>query len=190
MNSPMKINDKLFSEGKIICIKCKKIKNISNFWKDRTRRHGYDKACKECTKKRQRNEWRRFGSQPIRMYQRLQQNTLGRAKKGFDKHKLNISKEDFITWYNNQEKKCDYCKLSLDEFLRVRKYFGKQTQKTSRFGIDRKDNNSSYSTKNIVLSCVICNGLKGYFHDYETFKEIAKNFVRPKLIEILKNDKN
>lgn len=185
----MKRNDQLFDQGKRHCKICKEIKILNDFWKDKNRRNGYDAACKKCTKKRQRGEWKRFGSQPIRMYQRLQQSTQGkRSKKGLYRHQLTISKEEFIEWYNSQAKVCVYCKLDLNQFLKVRNKFGKQAQKTSRFGIDRKDNNLPYSLNNIVLSCVTCNGLKGYFFDFTDFCKIAKTYITPKLEKILKNE--
>jgi hypothetical protein len=187
----MKAYDELFKDGKIKCKTCKQEKNLSEFWKDKSRKRGHDTQCKDCSKKRQRNEWSRFSDHPARMYNRLLQLCSGaRVKKGLSQHKLNISKQDFIKWYSAIEKKCEYCNLELESFKKINKYFGKQTQATSRFGIDRKNNSVSYEIGNIVLCCVICNKLKGYFHEYESFKKIADEFVKPKLNKLLKNEKN
>ena len=187
----MKILDELFKEGLIRCKSCKKTKSLDNFWKDKGRKRGYDPQCKDCSKKRQRNEWERFGSQPNRMFNRLIQLTSGtRATKGHQRHKLKISKKDFYTWYQNIEKKCVYCEYNLNEFNQIKKHFSKQIQKTQRFGIDRKNNSLPYKLDNIVLCCVICNGLKGYFHDYPSFKKIANKYIKPKLNELTKIEEN
>ena len=48
--------------------------------------------------------------------------TLGtstRGQKGHSQHKLLITKDEFIKWYNNQTKTCAYCGLSIDEYLKI-----------------------------------------------------------------------
>ena len=134
------LNSELFKKEKRKCKRCKEIKSLSQFWKNKSNPQGYDVECKYCSKTRQKDEWKRFASQPVRMYQKLQRIALGyRAKKGYSQHKLEISKDEFIKWYSNQDKYCTYCGLSLDEFLKIRKHFGKLTQKTNKFGLDRKE---------------------------------------------------
>jgi len=181
-----KTNAYYFTVGKRHCRKCKEIKSLSEFWKEKSRSQGYSPTCKNCSKARQRSEWKRFGMQPVRMYQRLQQLTLGsRSKKNYVQHKLLINKEEFIEWYNKQKKQCVYCGLNLEEFLKIKKYLNKFMQKTNRFGIDRKNNNLPYHEDNIVLCCAQCNSLKGYLFSYIEFKEIVKKHIKPKLIKYL-----
>ena len=148
------LNRELLKKGKRKCKSCQQILNISNFWKDKRNQGGLDTRCKDCCKARQRSEWKRFGSQPIRTYQKLQQLCLGiRSKKGHSQHKLKITKDEFIEWFNRQDKNCVYCGLDLEEFVKVRKHFGKLAQKTNKLGIDRKENNLPYTLDNIVLCC-------------------------------------
>jgi len=186
----MKAYDELFKKGLLNCKTCKEHKKITEFWKDKSRKRGYDSQCKDCSKKRQRNEAIKFGHLPYKMYMKLLQLCSGvREKKGLSQHKLNISRQEFIKWYSEIEKKCEYCDLELENFRSIKKYFGKHTQATSKFGIDRKNNSLSYELGNIVLCCVICNKIKGYFHDHESFKKIANEFVKPKLNKLLKHEK-
>lgn len=63
------------------------------------------------------------------------------------RHKDIISREEFIEWYNNEEKKCFYC--------------GILPQENSRLTIDRLDNKKGYEKGNIALACFPCNKVKG-----------------------------
>lgn len=178
--------DELFLEGKLRCKTCKLIKPKEEFWKDKSQKRGFDRQCKLCSKARQNREWSKFGSEPGRMYNRLLQLTEGtRSYKNHSRHQRNISKKDFINWYENQDKKCHYCSLNLEEFNEIKNHYNKQIQRTKRFGIDRKNNELPYQVDNIVLCCVICNGLKGYFFDYQTFKELSREYIKPKLSKLL-----
>ena len=187
----LQTNLKLFQEGKRRCRICKVIKLLNEFWKDKSKPQGYGALCKECDKKRQRNEWKRFGSQPVRMFQRLYQLCSGyRAKKNHLNHKLDISQKEFVDWYSKQEKICYYCGFTLEEFLSIKSNFiNTQISNTTRFGIDRKNNLISYKKENIVLCCVICNRLKGYFFNHNDFKNISEKYIKPKLIKYLNHDK-
>jgi 5-methylcytosine-specific restriction endonuclease McrA len=69
--------------------------------------------------------------------------------------KINISKEDFINWYNSQKQECYYCKRTLSEIKKDKHY-----SKTQRLTIDRINNNKDYNLNNIVLACWICNSVK------------------------------
>lgn len=111
--------------------------------------------------------------------------TSSRGQKGHSQHKLLITKNEFIKWYNNQTKTCAYCGLSIEEYSKIKKYLNKHMQKATKFGIDRKDNALPYSEDNIALCCANCNKLKGYLFDAEEFKEIAKEYIKPKLIKHL-----
>jgi len=78
-----------------------------------------------------------------------------------------ILKEDFIKWYNSQDKKCAYCGISEEEIK------GKNFKcwQIHRLQVDRKNNNGKYKNGNLVLACPICNWVKG---DYFTYKEMLK----------------
>tara|TARA_Y100000294_G_C8521285_1_gene323001 strand:- start:625 stop:1236 length:612 start_codon:yes stop_codon:yes gene_type:complete len=181
-----KTNAYYFSIGKRYCLKCKTIKSPSEFYKRKGNKQGLTSQCKICQKARQDLDLKKFGSQPIKMYQKMKFGTLGlRAKKGHSQHKLQITKDEFIKWYNNQTKTCAYCELSIEEYIKIKKHLNRFMQKVSRFGIDRKDNSLPYREDNITLSCSNCNRLKGYWFDEEEFKEIANKYIKPKLNKFL-----
>jgi hypothetical protein len=75
---------------------------------------------------------------------------------------FSITKEDFIKWYNQQEKKCHYCGRSVEESNKD-KFLN---QDFYRLSIDRTDNNKGYQLNNIVLSCLNCNRIKSRFFTY------------------------
>jgi len=183
------INKKLFEDQKRKCKTCKEIKPLKNFWKDKSRYQGYDTQCKICSKSRQVNEWGRFGSNPLRMFRRLQQLRHGKRKDFEGSHSLKINKEAFIKWYTSQTKQCYYCNLNLKQFISITPYLTGLAKRAKKFGLDRKDNFKPYTIENIVLCCVNCNRLKGFLFDAKTFKDIAKNYIKPKLDKYLLNVK-
>jgi len=83
---------------------------------------------------------------------------------------INFSKEEFINWYNNQDKKCYYCKRDIKEIIKVEKKH-KFYKRFKRLTIDRKDNRKGYVLNNIVLACRRCNSIKG---DYFTEQQMLK----------------
>lgn len=76
-----------------------------------------------------------------------------------------ISKEDFIRWYDKQEKLCHYCGRNLEEIKRDIKT--DILHNKNRFSIDRKDNDTGYQLDNIVLCCHKCNTIKSNIFTYE-----------------------
>jgi 5-methylcytosine-specific restriction endonuclease McrA len=91
---------------------------------------------------------------------------------------MNILEEDFINWYN-QEQKCYYCGRILEELKQDQREKNKYKDKMS---IDRKDNDKGYTIDNIVLACARCNTIKG---DYFTEQEMLK--IGKFLTKIYKN---
>jgi hypothetical protein len=81
---------------------------------------------------------------------------------------FNITKEDFIRWYNNQEKKCCYCNRTEKEVI------NDANQKSYRLTYDRKDNNKGYTIDNIILACYRCNMIKSAEFTFEQMLKIGK----------------
>jgi hypothetical protein len=82
--------------------------------------------------------------------------------------KFNIKQEDFITWYNNQDKICVYCKRTEKEII------NDKNKKSYRLSIDRKDNNIGYTLDNIVLACYRCNMIKSAEFTFAQMLKIGK----------------
>jgi 5-methylcytosine-specific restriction endonuclease McrA len=85
--------------------------------------------------------------------------------------KFNITKEDFINWYNKQDKICYYCERTLTKIQSDKK---EKEQYKGRLSIDRKDNNKGYEIDNIVLACGRCNIIKGDYFTKQEMKRIGK----------------
>ena len=102
-----------------------------------------------------------------------------RGRKDFD-----LKKEDFIEWYNKQEGKCSYCKLTLEEIRKLPPPYNRKNG-LNKFSIDRKDNNLGYTIENITLSCFTCNTIKNNFLTYEEMLKIGKDIIEPKLRKLL-----
>ena len=91
-------------------------------------------------------------------------------RKNSKKIKIVVIREDFIKWYDNQEKNCYYCSKTLAELkLNVKDPFYK-----NRLSIDRKDNDKDYELKNMVLACYRCNTIKGDYFTEQEMLEIGK----------------
>jgi len=80
--------------------------------------------------------------------------------------KVTIKKEDFINWYNLQNKECHYCKRNINQLQKDKKETNKYYK--NRLSIDRKDNNKGYTLDNIILACCRCNcNIKSNYFDYK-----------------------
>ena len=124
----------------------------------------------------------------------LKKNFLARMrndKNGFD------SFEDFVSWYNSQEKKCHYCKLTeimsqeivMTGVLTSRRFpqegnIGQGTSRGVWLEIDRLYPKGKYSRQNSVLCCYFCNNDKSDVfsgEDYLQFRQNRLDFLKEKL---------
>ena len=134
-----------------VCSKCKKIKKISDFHRNRTRKTGLYHACKECRNKRDRISWhknREIHSQKRKKYIR---------KQVLKNH--NITETNFLLMLKKQNNKCVICGLEME-----------------RAYIDH-----CHKTLKIRgLLCNGCNLGLGIFHDnIETLKNAIKYLSNP-----------
>lgn len=126
--------------------------------------------------------------------------------KPIDKLKANFSKrksaginsfnnfEDFLDWYNNQEKTCFYCGITeatvqeivMTGILKSSRFpqngkIGRGQSRGVWLEVDRLKPKENYSRKNCVLSCYFCNNDKSdVFHgnDYKDFKANRADYLR------------
>lgn len=89
------------------------------------------------------------------------------------KHRFSIemTKEQFVKWFNGRKKICYYCGVNEDELIKMRSI------RSFRLTIDRKDNRLPYRISNIVLCCFRCNMIKGFTFSVKEMKEIAKKYL-------------
>jgi 5-methylcytosine-specific restriction endonuclease McrA len=82
---------------------------------------------------------------------------------------LKISKDDFVEWYNSQEKICFYCKRTFEETQS-----DELNRKVHRLTIDRIDNSKGYERGNLALACLRCNAIKNNYFTKEEMLIIGK----------------
>jgi hypothetical protein len=82
---------------------------------------------------------------------------------------LKISKEDFVDWYNSQEKICFYCKRTYEQCQ-----IDPLNRKVHRLTIDRVDNNDGYKKGNLALACLRCNAIKNNYFTKDEMLKIGK----------------
>lgn len=160
------------------CTKCRKIKSIDDFYGKDNKKMSWCKRC-SCsqiveTRKRNPEKYRNYIrstiSQPNLIYSRKKAN----AK--LCKIDFTISKEEFLSWYN-QDLKCHYCSIRPEYFHLSQ---DKLLARKANLGIDRKNNDKGYSLDNIVLCCDRCNLIKSKFFTYEDMKFIGEKIVKLK----------
>lgn len=106
------------------------------------------------------------------IYKIIKQNSKSKNRE------LLITQEEFINWYNLQEKHCFYCGIDTESINRCG---------FSRFQIDRVDNNIPYQKDNIVLACHYCNKTKSNILDKDEMLFIGNNVIIKKWKKILES---
>lgn len=173
------------------CTICQKVLEINTFQKDKRMKDGTRNQCKFCSKiynqkykeknrlKLQQSQ-KKYDTSPSRIYTKLKSQELAKKKLGrkfTEKHQVLITKEDFLEWYNSQEKKCFYCGIQEKEMLLTNDSYNK---KIKRMTIDRMDSEKPYVIGNLALACLRCNHIKGNFFTAQEMVEIGKLFISKK----------
>lgn len=147
-------------------------------------------SCKNCGEKVRKNNNRLYcfkcNSRPKRSkrFNDSPKGIFGTIKRRSKKRntEFGIEKQEFINWYKKNHSKCHYCGILKEELPLISKFF--PLNMTQRLTIDRIDNNKGYEKGNIVCACTICNLTKLNIFDYKEFKELAKQFIKPKINEL------
>jgi hypothetical protein len=164
----------------IICGKCKKHKEESEFYKSTKEKRGYYRYCKECCKENNiesREKFRDKRNAERRQYakdhpEQNRNNALNhrkklkaeqparyRAKKFFDVHRKDVSPEvtkEYLEYLFLTVKTCQCCgkALTLEYEERASREYRSNPNSPS---IDRVNNNEGYSKDNIAVICWECN---------------------------------
>lgn len=91
-----------------------------------------------------------------------------------------LSRDEFIKWWNAQEKKCFYCDIKEEDLKDSPSSTIFKNKKTRRLTIDRLDSSKGYELNNILLACMRCNVIKSNFFNVEEMREIGQRYVKPK----------
>ena len=185
------------------CRICKESLSFEDFYKDKNFRNGTRSECKRCTKNRVRKYAEKHKDEKkeyMQRYAKINSESIAKSKKNYNlsghglwvnffskdtKKLINISEEDFLTWYESSPKVCFYCESSLEESLQLMKYLDINI-KRYRLEIDKKVPSLGYSKGNLVLACNPCNFAKKDFFTSSDFKEIAMRYIEPKVKNAIK----
>lgn len=123
-----------------------------------------------------RNSWHIFNGTPKGIYQVMKSNSKKKNRS------FNLLQKDFLDWYNQIEKKCFYCSIPQDIYVKNNLFFRplRTRRHAPRLTIDRRDNNLPYQISNIVLCCSRCNFIKSNFFSEKEMLDIGKKYIEPK----------
>lgn len=161
-------------DGIMKCAKCYMFKNISNYYTDKSSSTGLQSYCIECHKEKIYESQSKLNGYITKM--------LNKIKKDFYNIEDNITKEDILEIYIQQDKKC----ALTGELLSY--YNGPQLTENkyeSRYNIciDKIEKNKNYSKENIILIGRIVSkmkndiDMKSFIHLCEIISEKNKNLV-------------
>ena len=158
-------------ESKKRCCHCHEIKSIDKFGRNRTKKDGHQEYCLPCAQY-YRSYWRRYPNPDLekrRLVLSLPTNRWHQIKYRAikDNTPFTLNRNQFIAWFNDQEKICYYCQCSLEL---------SGTKNLAGVTIDRKENNGGYNFENIVLACRRCNVMKGSWLNEQQTIEIARKY--------------
>lgn len=113
------------------CCKCKNIKSLSDFYKDKNKKDGYRYNCKTCSSRNREHkklydlEYRRKNKEKIKEYYKKHYNkkikptrekkTKEQNRENWLRLKYNLTKEQYQELIKNQNNKCAICKISQSE---------------------------------------------------------------------------
>jgi len=159
-------------------------------WKNQERRKKYqrewnsknkDKVYARVKRYKERHPERvkafleRYKKTPQYIYNFLKENSKRRSQP------ILLSRQEFVDWYNKQDKKCFYCGVLEKKMPEVvRRSYWKNRKLSKRLTIDRMDNKKGYAVDNIVLACPRCNGVKSDFFTVNEMKKIGKEIIQQK----------
>jgi len=156
------------------CTLCGETKPFEEFVKHRQMKDGLSYWCKECTREKART----YRETPAGVYTGLKQRINFWHTKP-----LIISKEDFIEWYEVQERVCVYCDISEGKLLLLDDAINNTTNKLT---IECMENSIGYIGGNLALACRRCNLVKSDLFTFDEMREIAQRFIKPKWVARLK----
>ena len=184
-----------------ICSICNTEKSISEFYKNSTRKDGFQSECKICSDKRakeKRTERRRSYS----MY--YSKAKFDQLKQRAEKKKLDfyLTEEEFQRWWYESMNVCFYCAINTGSYRRVRDFileYEGDNFKINRFKkfflnrnhwklewlvLDLIDSDKGYEISNLAKVCWFCKRLKGNFFTADEMIEISPRIIEDLVEEI------
>lgn len=158
-----------------MCGKCHQSLPFSFFFKNKCRKPPYSSYCRKCHTKDTTSRAKRNGNVSRSAFYSLKSGT---KRRGIH---LGMSQDEFCKWYDSCEQVCHYCGITQKKMVEISwgadfRFSGEY----ARMSVDRKDSLVGYVEENLVLSCMVCNIVKGMFLSYGDMLLVGKNIIRPK----------
>jgi hypothetical protein len=185
---------------RILCSSCGQEKEGDEFYKNsrtfispRKNKTGRATVCKDCikikTRERRKNNPEVFRNSVSRWAEenpekrKIIRQRWAKSPKGIyatikKRSNCDISQEEFLEWYDEQERVCKYCGINEGDAAIITK-----NPLSCRLNIDRKNNSIGYKKGNIVLACGQCNRVKCDVLTYEEMMDVGQNIMRPKQLK-------
>lgn len=163
-------------DGKKKCFKCKEIKLVEQFSKNRSTFDGYQKCCKECfanydSVKKGYIKKNKLLKTDLEVYLRNKTSYLERKCK-LKNLNFDLNKEWLFEQYQKQNGKCYYSNLPIKHNEGCHQY--------DSISVERLDPNLGYIKTNVVLASFAINSFKGMMNENE-FKDYL-NIIIPRLL--------
>lgn len=164
-------------DGKKKCFKCKEVKLVEEFSKNKSNFDGFQKVCKECFSNYEcvKKNYTKKNYKYKNSLEEYFNYKLSNLKKKCELQNVpfDLEKGDLIEIYNLQNGKCYYTDINIIHNSGKVNY--------NSISVERLTPENGYTKDNIVLCCFSVNSFKGGMNELE-FKEYL-NLVIPKLIE-------
>ena len=174
------------------CSKCKKEKELTEFYKDKSKKDGLKSWCKECHLEDSRKRESRYNETRKKYREEHREESREKKKKYYKKNKEHILESNrkwrqtfkgrLLSYKRSAEQRKINWLLTEDEFESFWKkpcsYCGDEIE---TIGIDRIDSKKSYEINNCKPCCTDCNKMKLDLSEDEFLKLIKKIYNNLKL---------
>lgn len=138
--------------------------------------NAYNKKLRMENPQRYRKNGRNYDYSAKGIYKKLKNGPRG--------HKVTITQEKFVEWYESQPRKCCYCGIEEKNIPKLGTAFN---VKVTRLTIDRLDSSKGYEGGNLGLCCLRCNLTKSNFFTQSEMEEIGSKYIARRWKDALKN---
>ena len=172
-NYPPYLSDTAMSETKY-CKHCDMARPINQFHKDNSSKDGYAFYCKACMAE----YGKAYRSTPAGVFSRIKSRTNYYKRNGSRFCKpLNVTRGEFISWYNDEPKVCAYCDIPEEKLYLLQEDFDRRV---TRLEIDCMNNEVGYTLNNMALACHLCNFIKINILTFDEMREFSQKHIKPK----------
>lgn len=138
----------------------------------------YDRKYRVENREKFRNINKKFDRSAKGVYKKLKQDAKTHG------HKVTISQEKFVEWYESQPRKCCYCGIAEEDIPKAGTAFN---TRVTRLTIDRVNSSKEYEEGNLALCCLRCNLTKSNFFTQSEMEEIGQKYIARRWKDALRN---